>query len=216
MPGIFNRAVFNDAIFNTALAEVGGGRGAGKGVGKPWQQKWRQELVDLLDEPTREIEVPAKVEKAIERVLEAAPPDDGTARQALRVELDRLRVVYKPRYVEALRLRAIAMFEAEIRREMREAERQQAAIALRLQDDEEVALFVAQAERDHDELWRAVVAESAAFLDRIREATKPPPEPPDYIAILGNALEELKATITQMKQPRQVIRDASGRVQGVK
>ena len=112
----FGGAFFGGEFFSTsttpATADVGGVHS-----GKPWQQKWRQELVDLLER--RELEkpapVPKKVEKAIERVLESEPQDDRSAINALRAELEQLRV--RPRYIEALRYEIARQYQEQLRRE---------------------------------------------------------------------------------------------------
>lgn len=100
-------AVAGLAVAGLAIAGIGLDLG-GK---KPWQQKWRQELVDLLDAQPAAPPVPAKVGKAIQRVLAKAPPDDSSAIRSLRNELSRLNVSYKPQYVTALRLRAFEAFD---------------------------------------------------------------------------------------------------------
>ena len=109
----FGGAFFGGEFFSAA-ADVGGVHSS---KGKPWQQKWRQELVDLLER--RELEkpapVPKTVEKAIERVLEAEPQDDRSAINALRAELEQLRV--RPRYIEALRYEIARQYQEQLRRE---------------------------------------------------------------------------------------------------
>lgn len=77
----------------------------------------REEAPDLSA-----FEVPVKVEKAIRKVLDKAPPDDGAAIKALRNELSRLKVRYKPRYAEALRsaFDPVAAFELKLRQEEEE------------------------------------------------------------------------------------------------
>jgi hypothetical protein len=124
----FGGAFFGGEFFSSgsvaATPEVGG---VHSGRGRPWEQKWRQDLVDLLER--RELEkpepVPPRVKKAIERVLEAEPQDDRSAIQALRSELDKLRV--KPRYVEALRYEIAKQYQEQMRR----------AFEQRMRDDED-------------------------------------------------------------------------------
>jgi hypothetical protein len=128
----FGSEFFNVAAVVAATPEVGGGRGGYK----PWKQAWRQELVDLLAE--RELKpqsVPKPVQKAIRRVLETAPPDDTSAKEALRSELQGLRVGYQPRYVEALRYEIAKQYQRELEQEARRLE-------MRERDDEEVLLLI--------------------------------------------------------------------------
>lgn len=99
------------AASGTTTTEVGG-----VGKPKPWEQRWRQELIELLDLPLPDEDdpkVPAKVAKAIQRVLAKAPPDDAAAIKVLRIELDRLRTPYRAQYVQALRVEAIRKFDDE-------------------------------------------------------------------------------------------------------
>jgi hypothetical protein len=131
----FGGAFFGGEFFSSgsvaATPEVGG---VHSGRGRPWEQKWRQDLVDLLER--RELEkpepVPPRVKKAIERVLEAEPQDDRSAIQALRSELDKLRV--KPRYVEALRYEIAKQYQEQMRREAMRRE------VLELDDEEVIFL----------------------------------------------------------------------------
>jgi hypothetical protein len=128
----FGSEFFNVAVVAADTPAVGGGRGGYK----PWQQKWRQELVDLLaEEELKPQSVPKPVQKAIRRVLEAAPADDTSAKQALRSELQELRVGYQPRYVEALRYEIAKHYQREMEREARRLE-------MRERDDEEVLLLI--------------------------------------------------------------------------
>jgi hypothetical protein len=110
----FGGNFFSGEFFSTsatpATAEVGGGHG------KPWQQKWRQDLVELLEqEQIKPVEVPRRVRRAIERVLEAAPPDDSTSIKSLRSELESLKVSYQPAYVQALRYQIALRYQAEMK-----------------------------------------------------------------------------------------------------
>ena len=130
----FGGSFFGGEFFNvasvTAAADVGG---SSKGA-KPWQQKWRQELVELLEEKRlKPVEVPPKVARAIERVLEDAPPDDRAAVAALKAELDQLRV--KPRYIEALRYEIAKQHQEAMRRAAEQRQRDE-------WDDEDVILLL--------------------------------------------------------------------------
>jgi hypothetical protein len=126
----FGGEFFNVAVVVSDTPAVGGGRG------KPWQQKWRQELADLLaEEALKPQSVPKPVQKAIRRVLESAPADDTSAKQALRSELQELRVGYQPRYVEALRYEIAKQYQRELEMEARRLE-------MRERDDEEVLLLI--------------------------------------------------------------------------
>jgi hypothetical protein len=131
----FGGSFFGSEFFNVAVV-VADTPSVGGGHGRPWKQRWRQELVDLLSQ--RELKpqsVPKPVQKAIRRVLETAPPDDTSAKQALRSELQELRVGYQPRYVEALRYEIAKQYQRELEREARRLE-------MRERDDEEVLLLI--------------------------------------------------------------------------
>jgi hypothetical protein len=129
----FGGSFFGGEFFSTstATADVGGVHSRGS---RPWEQKWRQDLVDLLEreELQRPEPVPPKVKKAIERALEAEPQDDRSAIQALRSELDKLRV--KPRYIEALRYEIAKQYQEQMRREAMRRE------VLELDDEEVIFL----------------------------------------------------------------------------
>jgi hypothetical protein len=103
--GIFNRAIFNDAIFNTdgvspaviAVAPTGG---------------W---LYDPFPDYRKRIEeigpVPKRVEQAIQKIARRKVDDELeiAVEAALHRELDRLRLAYRAKYTELLKLHIAAM-----------------------------------------------------------------------------------------------------------
>ncbi len=97
MPGIFNRSIFNDAIFNTAQVVVEGGGGG-------WIHEYRGSYRERIRAERERLGIiPKAVEQAIAKVVRRDEP--GRASEiALHRELDRLRLAYKAKYTEILRL----------------------------------------------------------------------------------------------------------------
>jgi hypothetical protein len=104
--GIFNGSIFNRAIFNTE--DVAPPAAAAPAPSGGWNY---DPFPDRFRRRIEEIKVPERVDKAIQKVARKEVNDEleVAAEAALHREIDKLRLSYKAKYTELLRLHIAAM-----------------------------------------------------------------------------------------------------------
>lgn len=120
MAGIFNREIFNDAIFNTAAVAVAQQASGGGWLPPNPRRPYRLRVEEEVRKKREALgEIPKRVSAAIAKVARQSLADeiDVAVESALHRELDRLRLAYRAKYAEILRLEIEAQRIAKARRD---------------------------------------------------------------------------------------------------
>lgn len=129
MFSFFNGATASDAPAPTPTVTVQvGGIGRKRKHSETVVYEEREKAPDLS---TFEYVPPAVVSQAIDKVLAQNPPDDSVAVKALRGELHRLRVKYRPEYAKVVR-KAFNPDALELERRLRREEEEDLEVILLL------------------------------------------------------------------------------------